>query len=280
MNRRGLIRHPDVLLDDSSLIFDRFEDGERSSSGQRRRLIGRPTALHNKVEGIFAKRPGFNHLILGDDYFTGDNRPVGALITRLGAAFAAELRETNGSEYPLGPSDVEMLMTPVGAPPQEPHQDTQQDMANVLVYFDFAPNETFLSTHVAVDGTFAGDQLPLEGQVQYHRVALKASEGYPLEALVMHATWPHFGPGNSGNKVRYVLFYSFPLDEAASKRSTSENVYHTPYFTTPNPGPTTSSTSNTGPTTGSNPLTSTTTHTTTHTSSTSSSRTRNSTLKP
>jgi hypothetical protein len=247
-NRKGLVRHPDVVLEDTSFIFDLLKNGEPWSSGQQRRMVLSPSALHHKVEGTFANRPGFNHLILGDDYFSAENRHVETLITRVGAAFAAELRVTNQSEYPLGPSDVEMLMTPAGAPPQEPHQDTHQDMANVLVYFDFAPNDTFLSTHVAVNDTFAGDELPSE--VQYHRVALKASEGYPLEALVMHATWPHFGPGNmTGKKARYVLFYSFPLSEAAAKRSTAENVYHAPYFTTPITRTTTSIATSTGTTT-------------------------------
>ena len=44
------------------------------------------------------------------------------------------------------------------------------------------------------------------------------------QAFINHATWPHYGPGNSMKQDRYVLFYVFSLDDAGARHTTAEEV--------------------------------------------------------
>ena len=114
----------------------------------------------------------------------------------------------------------EIMMTPVGSPPQDPHADTRHNIVAAFISLNKGPTK---STYVAssIHDFPKGTSMQT---LEYNQLHVPSSYHDP-HVFLNHATWPHHGPGNKSKTVdRYMLFCSYALDETAFRHTTTEAV--------------------------------------------------------
>lgn len=113
----------------------------------------------------------------------------------------------------------EIMMTPKGSRPQDPHADTRHNIVAAFISLNKGPTKsTFIASSIKFP---AGTSMKT---LEYKQLDVPSSHTNP-HVFLNHATWPHHGPGNKSTKVdRYMLFCSFALDETAFRHTTAEAV--------------------------------------------------------
>ena len=216
--------------DENDLICDvrrseTFPNG--ATTGQRRRVIFSSDSVMRR-EGISKnRRNDAGSKLLADSVHVAHPRARGILNNLVGF-LTDTLREHDvvnkhaDKGYPKTMSETEGMMTPPKSPRQSAHGDSQFRLANVLLTLPKMKAKCTRgkakSTWVARAGT---DLTSPEAKMEFHQFELPSAR----HVLVNHAAWPHYGPGNATGHARYVLFFVFPLTEAASRHSTSESVH-------------------------------------------------------
>lgn len=115
--------------------------------------------------------------------------------------------------------ETEFMMTPRETRPQDPHADTRFNIVSAFIRLNEGPGK---STWTATKETFNQAEVGTAlNKLTYEQFPLSDKK---VEVFINHATWPHYGPGNKGKKVRYVLFLAFAVDEAATRHTTAEEV--------------------------------------------------------
>jgi hypothetical protein len=214
-------------------------------TGQDRRVLF-PTPAQYKAERV-AQKAGNSNIMLEATFWLSRLAHKQTILA-FGVHLATSVREqwrmfmpglSVAPGYPEGPLEMEFMHTPVGAPAQHRHQDTRHNVLTAFVTLGRHQStsgdptkSTLHSTYTATD-IDRTDSNGVTKDLSYNQAHLNLNvEGYPVDVLLNHGTWPHGGPGNRqpnlGQRPRYILFYAFALDEIATKATTT-TVYPSEY---------------------------------------------------
>ena len=208
---------------DRSLISDKMDGETYISTGQRRRVLFASVCQRANEPGI----KGLDKMFitkkwvkkqLGFTNFVKDVRVIADICKK---AVDNRLKEVEKEVAPGYPhlQEMELLFTPQGAPPQDAHADTRFNMVSTILRLD---KGSVKATWTATKSSFmeAKPGTPMK-ELKYEQLPLDTKK---IEVLINHNTWPHYGPGNSSGVDRYCFFFTFAVDEASKRHTTSEEV--------------------------------------------------------
>jgi hypothetical protein len=210
---------------DTSFVCDL---GVGDSTGQRRRVLF-PSVKQRTSEQLHgtAKKGNLDKLFIdktfvksrpGFERFTED-------VVKLSKICETAVRNKVMKEglslepgYPML-HETECMMTPIGAEKQDAHADTRFNIVSAFINLCICPgNSTWSATKESFTSSKSGQHM---NTLNYVQVPLAEDK---VEVYINHSAWPHHGPGNKSDQVRYVLFFAFALDERAMRHTTSEEV--------------------------------------------------------
>jgi hypothetical protein len=213
---------------DSSYVFNQWTG---DTNGCTRRVIN-VNRVQRKAFRLAESRRGTDYVLIEPDYWNPSNQRVRELIRDLGDHFAKLLRanpcikQIADYQYPLVPSEMEVVMYPRRTAVEVPYQETVAHFACVVIAIDHVapPALHTLSTFVGCPTTDFGAAV-FPSSFDYVRLPLPANDGYTSSALLMHGAWPQRGPKSvlprgAPSAPSYHLFYSFALNKAATARTT------------------------------------------------------------
>jgi hypothetical protein len=203
-----------------------LEDG--GTSGQKRRVLF-PSKGQRSSEQLRgqAKRKDLDMLFIVKDWVKKQAELKGMVdtLSRLVDICQKEVMKKlleESKDYDAGYPrlhEMEFMMTPCGAGPQDPHADTKFNIVSAFIRLDTGDGKSTWT--VKKDSFEKAKQGTPMNELDYQQLPFTKDK---VEVVINHATWPHYGPGNKGSELRYVLFFAFAVDLRATRHTTSEEV--------------------------------------------------------
>ena len=218
--------HGSRSRDDTDMIRDlKVTTNPSETTGQLRRLLFLNTIQRSR-EGLPATCQGGDAIEVGDRFWVGHGRAK-KIIESLGSIFGQQLAlmlHITPEQFQPTLLETETMFTPPKSRCQDEHMDSNMNIVTVIVYVGKHPSGSCNSTFVAKEDSNFDPSCT--DKFQFHRLPIPVGSNlYTTQALVNHASWPHYGPGNpSLTEPRYSLFFSYAMDAAAVRHTTGEEV--------------------------------------------------------